>query len=547
MTQTKKQTKRKVVRHKGKPNYTKQARRLQREALYSALLLILVIILIARFHSSPSHYKLVIYQEDAQMKEVQYYTSFKTAKAQMQKLIDQGEFNPAILNEDDQILAIRYGVVNFHTKTCDENTSYRLESDDSFGYTNGCYGADGAYLETDDTGSYVRFKQSGAIGWADIQDVEILNYYDSDTVKSINHYLTEAGNLFHYGTTDLHDASYALCIPIGKSELAAAGKPLFSYDGHYFYNDYASMIDDYRENTYENSINANAMHLNYFQYLSHRAKSSYVSKDLNWYISSYLGYQAKPTSYPANDAESQLFEEGYSFVEAQNTYGVNAVMMLSLAINESGYGRSQIAIEKNNLFGHAAYDSSPDESASGYKDAAAGITYHASVILNKGYLNPCDQSDPSNSPSPSACLNKSSNRYRGGYFGDKGSGMNVRYASDPYWGEKAAQYYRSIDELLGGKDEVRYTLKVLHNRAETPMYSQPDTSSKVLFYSPRVEDYALIVLGEVTGKEIAGNTTWYKVQSDGVLNNVRNALITDPENYHSNTDVVYVPAAYFES
>ena len=48
-------------------------------------------------------------------------------------------------------------------------------------------------------------------------------------------------------------------------------------------------------------------------------------------------------------------------------------MMLSLAINESGFGRSQISIEKNNLFGHAAYDNAPNESANGYKDVACQI------------------------------------------------------------------------------------------------------------------------------------------------------------------------------
>ena len=27
-------------------------------------------------------------------------------------------------------------------------------------------------------------------------------------------------------------------------------------------------------------------------------------------------------------------------------------------------------------------------------------------------------------------------RYFGGYLGNKGSGANVKYASDPFWGEK---------------------------------------------------------------------------------------------------------------
>lgn len=538
-TRTKKQTKR-------KPNYSKRARRLQREMMLSVILIVLAIFLMIKFHSSPTLFELVIFQEDAQVEEVQYYSSFKTAKREMQKLIEQGEFNPAVLDEAGNILAIRYGVVNFRTKTCGENTSYEVELTGRSGYTNGCYGADGAYLETNDQATQVRFKQSGVVGWVAMSEIQILNYYDSAKLASVNHYTLKDGNIIHQGTTDTTKPDYAISNNIGKNDKSLTGEHLFSYDGHYFYSEYPSMIDDYRANTYEHSLNPDTPHYNYFQFLSHRAKTSYISKELNWYISNYLGYTAKPTTYPAGDYESQLYNEGSSFITAQNTYGVNALMMLSLAINESGFGKSQIAIEKNNLFGHAAYDNAPNESANGYKDVAASIDTHASIFLNQGYLNPCDQAEPDSSPSPSTCLTLEGNRYMGGYFGDKESGLNVNYASDPYWGEKAAQYYRSVDELLGGNDESRFDIKVLRNKGKTAAYAMPNTSFKVIFYTPMVEHYAVIVVGEVEGEEVNGNTKWYKVQSDGVLNTARNALVVSPDNYIHKNDIVYIPAAYFE-
>ena len=37
-------------------------------------------------------------------------------------------------------------------------------------------------------------------------------------------------------------------------------------------------------------------------------------------------------------------------------------------------------------------------------------------------------------------------RYYGSHLGDKESGINVKYASDPYWGEKAASFYYRLDE-----------------------------------------------------------------------------------------------------
>ncbi len=125
--------------------------------------------------------------------------------------------------------------------------------------------------------------------------------------------------------------------------------------------------------------------------------------------------------------------------------------------------------------------------------------------------------------------------------------MNVFYASDPYWGEKAAKYYQDIDALLGEKDKTRYTIKVLNNQAKTPVYGMPDTSGKVIFYTPDVESYALVILDELEGGEVNGNTKWYKVQSDGMLNPSANALNQEPRIYAYKTDVVYIPAAYFEN
>ena len=76
------------------------------------------------------------------------------------------------------------------------------------------------------------------------------------------------------------------------------------------------------------------------------------------------------------------------------------------------FGRSAIAREKKNLFGHAAYDDSPSQSASGYKSVRESILAHAEKYLQNSYLNPL------------------SDLYHGGFFGDKAGGMNVRYASE---------------------------------------------------------------------------------------------------------------------
>ena len=62
-----------------------------------------------------------------------------------------------------------------------------------------------------------------------------------------------------------------------------------------------------------------------------------------------------------------------------------------------------------------------------------------------------------------------------------------------------------------------------------------------------MESYALVILDELEGGEVNGNTKWYKVQSDGMLNPSANALNQEPQIYAYKTDVVYIPAAYFEN
>ena len=50
--------------------------------------------------------------------------------------------------------------------------------------------------------------------------------------------------------------------------------------------------------------------------------------------------------------------------------------------------------------------------------------------------------------------------FRGGYFGDKGSGIFGKYSSDPYEGEKCASIAENMDASISGKDKNYYTIGV---------------------------------------------------------------------------------------
>lgn len=85
--------------------------------------------------------------------------------------------------------------------------------------------------------------------------------------------------------------------------------------------------------------------------------------------------------------KNRIFEENCDyFYYAEQEYGINGVFLASLAIHESGWGTSSIALNKNNLFGYQAYDGSAYASAKQFNSYAEGIDLVARVLI-KYYLN----------------------------------------------------------------------------------------------------------------------------------------------------------------
>jgi beta-N-acetylglucosaminidase len=172
---------------------------------------------------------------------------------------------------------------------------------------------------------------------------------------------------------------------------------------------------------------------NYFNFLSGRSKTIYTGADFDNYLKN-----VRP--------DSVMIGLGNKFKEVEAKYNVNALMLFAIAVNESGHGTSALAKEKNNLFGLNATDNDPFGNGLQFNSKEDSIEHAAKVYMDEGYLNA-----------------KHPFRYNGGYLGNKSSGMNVMYASDPYWGEKATSYMYRIDKELGSKDMNRYELAVVAN------------------------------------------------------------------------------------
>ena len=158
-----------------------------------------------------------------------------------------------------------------------------------------------------------------------------------------------------------------------------------------------------------------------FQFSNLKSRTNYTAADINR-LYSLMG---------AND--SKLAGKGATFKAAEQRYGVNALYLVAHSALESAWGRSKIAKDKNNFFGISAYDDSPYTSATKYDNVDSGIM-GAARWINSRYLH--------NSGYPA----------NGAYLGNKAGGMNVNYATAPYWGESIASIMFNANEKLGRKD-----------------------------------------------------------------------------------------------
>lgn len=405
-------------------------------------------------------------------------------------------------------LSVSDKVVNFRAKkngtpytTYVEYTEYQTGE---AGYVYGPMGTDAAYLGTEN--GKVKFMISGVIGVINESEVQLVN---PSSVKEVSSYYASGTNLIHRICTNMNVGSTSSLNVGPQQSYMKTGTTYYSYDGHYFYTDYSVMLADYRNNMRSRSINAQSPYYNYYQYLPFRSTTGYTASQLSSKINA------------RTDSSSKMWNFGNSSISNQNTYGVNALLMSGIAANESAWGTSSIARSKNNIFGLNAVDSSPGASADTYSTVDACVKNFAEGWMSKRYLNPNNWS------------------YYGGFLGNKASGINVKYASDPYWGEKAATIAWSLDSE--GKDRYKYTLGVKDvisgaGYTDLNVRKESSASSARLFATGRQTSHSFLVLGQ--------NNGFYKVQSDPVLNSGRTGIDSSTGKYNFSSMYAYASTDY---
>ena len=396
---------------------------------------------------------------------------------------------------------LKYGVVNFRTKSgASLNTNYVDAVTGESGYTNGYYAADAAFLGYEN--GKVKFMLSGVVGLVNASEVEVL---DATEDWYVSFYRCEQGVLKHYIKNSMYGNSYSSAITVGEMQSYMKNNVYYySYDGHYFYTDYIDMLDDYLNDTRANAINADEPYYNYYQFVSNRSKTGFTADDINNYVKYYLG-----SSYTSS--KTKMYQMGQYYIQYQNQYGANALAVFGVSANESAFGTSNIAKTKNNLFGHNAVDSDPDM-ANGYSSPQNSIKDHAKYYVNLWYSTP------------------KYSTYHGSFLGDKASGM-LSYASDPYWGEKAAHWAWSLDLYTKDKSDVGKETLVFKDAGAVNIRKEPSTSSTVLYTTPENANMSFVLLDEVKGSTVSGSDVWYKIQLDVPLNSNRTAIDYSGDKY----------------
>ena len=376
-------------------------------------------------------------------------------------------------------------------------------------------GVDGVHMGTGYSNTYgtwtAKVQIGNFTGWIEKKAYEIVPI---TWVKSASNYSVTDEIRHNYVAKIQNDYYGSAGRVIGpKPEMLSSGT-YYSYDGHYFYTNLTTLIKDVKNNSHSYSVNPYNPYYNYYMYLSNHTKTTYSSVNIDEYIRNNMGFNGDVYGNKASNGTSRLYGQGTFFYNSQEKYGVNAILSLSLSRNETGNGRSNLSINKNNGFGLNAVDTNPTQAANWYASFQSSILGYASKWITYGFAHPRDW------------------RYFGPQFGDKWIGMNVKYASDTYWGEKNAANYYSFDKAFGLQDYNYYQLGVV--TGPTNAYSGPGTNYKFIYQYPEKED-GVVIVDEV----MVGNEKWYKLVSDLNIDYNYNEITSGDYNWNN---FVYVPA-----
>lgn len=471
-----------------------------RKTLLNSLILILILILILSSlvlakASQPNYYVYHINEDGSFSDVILTTTIFNDANNKMKEISAETP-NVVVISDQSksplQIVATDRGYVQsypYRKSTLGSTTAAALTLSiysnkgltSKLTYTGAHYKM--FYHESEIVGNNIVAKISfeGTTGYVDIDKVDIIpfifvekgfaitiggneDYYEKNTgtpeakysmrIKP-DYYLvdydsnTKTNRIYHVTTKSWYN-SEASVLSNGIAPVWLEVGMYYSLDGVQFYYD----ID--LKNPVHNGENIGEYY-SYFQWLPLRTVAEYTGEEYH----SYLGSIGKTNSILYGTVESGEYKAEPFKTEGEiDKNRMNSLLFFAQAALESAYGTSYYAVNRFNLFGWNAYDSQPNNAS--YYD---GIKDVVGTHMSKNMMYYVDQSD-----------------YRfGTSFGNKGFGISVQYASDPYYGKKVASIAASIDARLGSKEYNKYILAKLDDYTAINIRKDPSTSNTPLY------------------------------------------------------------------
>ena len=137
-----------------------------------------------------------------------------------------------------------------------------------------------------------------------------------------------------------------------------------------------------------------------------------------------------------SDKNNIFAQNAETFYNIEQKYKINGIFIASIGIHESAWGTSSLAMDKHNLFGFAAYDRDPYNSAANFETYEECIDTVAKVIA-KNYIH-----------TSGTIITEDVVATASYYNGPTLSGVNTRYASDINWANKVYKYMEYLYNRL---------------------------------------------------------------------------------------------------
>ena len=348
------------------------------------------------------------------------------------------------------------------------------------------------YIETLQTakGIIAKVEISGFIGYIDIQKLDLIPYlvlekglswtlggnddYNKvaqtpiDVKMNADKYIVK-----HNATYKVNEMDYTYYLGWSKRSdqtiFSIGVAPDWLKPGTYYSTDGMEFYTDIRQtNRVKDNKGKPGRHVNYFQFLPLRSNSSITGAEFDQYLVAQ-GY-----------TDSVYAGLGQVFVDNGKKYGVNPLLVYAMASLESAYGTSKYAKDRYNIFGWGAVDSNPDNA-----NAFDGINHVVEKQMAhnlRGYSSINDW------------------RFFGYSIGNKGSGFNTMYASDPYWGMKIGAISYRIDRAYGLRDYEAYNLGQMNDNTAINVRSSASNNAGVLYQTKAGRKDQFITLNKSVGE-----------------------------------------------